>query len=210
MTESKPAWTDQRIEQIVGNLLRAGVILAAAVVLGGGILYLIHHGKEPIDVSAASRAAAGPLQSGRHRGRRREHGGPWLDPIGPAAADRHAGRPRGLLGVRLLVRARLHLRGRDPARAGDSALRPVRRLALKVCPPPYNTVATGTTGRIGTNLSSRGSLSCPPSSIWLPEICRAALRPIPHCRNRRPRTAPARRLFASRHPCGRAGQSGGR
>jgi len=52
VTEPKPAWTDERIELIVGNLLRAGVILAAAVVLGGGILYLIHHGKEPIDVSA--------------------------------------------------------------------------------------------------------------------------------------------------------------
>jgi uncharacterized membrane protein len=31
---------DERLEQIVGNLLRAGVILAAAVVLAGGIWYL--------------------------------------------------------------------------------------------------------------------------------------------------------------------------
>jgi uncharacterized membrane protein len=52
VAEPKPAWTDQRIEVIVGNLLRAGVILAAAVVLGGGILYLVRHGTEPIDVSA--------------------------------------------------------------------------------------------------------------------------------------------------------------
>jgi uncharacterized membrane protein len=31
---------DQQLEQIVGNLLRAGVIAAAAVVLAGGIWYL--------------------------------------------------------------------------------------------------------------------------------------------------------------------------
>lgn len=37
-------WTDKRVETIVGNLLRAGVLLSAAVVLAGGILYLIHYG----------------------------------------------------------------------------------------------------------------------------------------------------------------------
>ena len=37
-------WTDKRVESIVGNLLRAGVLLSAAVVLAGGILYLIHYG----------------------------------------------------------------------------------------------------------------------------------------------------------------------
>jgi uncharacterized membrane protein len=31
---------DERLEQIVGNLLRAGVVTAAAVVLAGGIWYL--------------------------------------------------------------------------------------------------------------------------------------------------------------------------
>ncbi len=38
------SWNDQKIEHIVGNLLRAGVMLAAAVVLTGGILYLLRHG----------------------------------------------------------------------------------------------------------------------------------------------------------------------
>ena len=33
-------WTDQQVDEIIGNLLRAGVILAAAVVLLGGVLYL--------------------------------------------------------------------------------------------------------------------------------------------------------------------------
>jgi uncharacterized membrane protein len=41
-------WTDQRIEIIIGTLLRAGVLLAAAVVLFGGVLYIVRHGHEPI------------------------------------------------------------------------------------------------------------------------------------------------------------------
>lgn len=32
---------DRRLEEIIGNLLRAGVLLAAAVVLAGGGLYLV-------------------------------------------------------------------------------------------------------------------------------------------------------------------------
>jgi len=36
--------TDTQVEQIVGNLLRAGVVLAASVVLAGGIWYLSTHG----------------------------------------------------------------------------------------------------------------------------------------------------------------------
>jgi len=42
-------WTDQKIEQIVGNLLRAGVLLSAVVVLCGGVLYLIQYGHAPAD-----------------------------------------------------------------------------------------------------------------------------------------------------------------
>jgi uncharacterized membrane protein len=39
-------WTDFRIEQAVGNLLRAGVVVAAAVVAAGAIVFLIRHGGE--------------------------------------------------------------------------------------------------------------------------------------------------------------------
>ncbi|HEV3117411.1 MAG TPA: DUF1634 domain-containing protein [Gemmataceae bacterium] len=42
-------WTDRRVEVIVGNLLRFGVLLAAVVVLIGGILYLVQHGSEAPD-----------------------------------------------------------------------------------------------------------------------------------------------------------------
>lgn len=36
--------TDDRMEIWVGNLLRAGVLLAGAIVLIGGIIYLVRHG----------------------------------------------------------------------------------------------------------------------------------------------------------------------
>lgn len=35
---------DPRVQSAVGNLLRAGVLLAVAVVLFGGVLYLLRHG----------------------------------------------------------------------------------------------------------------------------------------------------------------------
>jgi uncharacterized membrane protein len=44
MSSSKRTWTEQQLENIVGNLLRVGVMLAAVVVFGGGALYLIRHG----------------------------------------------------------------------------------------------------------------------------------------------------------------------
>lgn len=44
MAAKKKMWTDERSEQTIGILLRSGVILAAAVVLIGGFLYLVHHG----------------------------------------------------------------------------------------------------------------------------------------------------------------------
>jgi uncharacterized membrane protein len=37
-------WTDEQAEQIIGNLLRAGVLAAALLVLVGGVLYLAHYG----------------------------------------------------------------------------------------------------------------------------------------------------------------------
>jgi uncharacterized membrane protein len=38
---------DNRLENIIGNLLRAGVLLAASVVVFGGIVYLVRHHSEP-------------------------------------------------------------------------------------------------------------------------------------------------------------------
>jgi uncharacterized membrane protein len=41
--------TDQRLDQALGQLLRAGVILAATVVLIGGAAYLATHWRDPVD-----------------------------------------------------------------------------------------------------------------------------------------------------------------
>jgi uncharacterized membrane protein len=38
--------TDKRAEAIIGNLLRAGVTIAATIVFAGGIAYLVQHGAE--------------------------------------------------------------------------------------------------------------------------------------------------------------------
>jgi uncharacterized membrane protein len=43
------AWTDKKIEDIVGNLLRAGVLLSALVVMLGAVIYLARHGSSHPD-----------------------------------------------------------------------------------------------------------------------------------------------------------------
>jgi uncharacterized membrane protein len=48
MASSRP-WNDQRVEEIIGNLLRAGVLLSAFVVLFGGVIYLARHGDSPVN-----------------------------------------------------------------------------------------------------------------------------------------------------------------
>ncbi len=40
------AWTDQRMENIIGNLLRSGVALAAGLVVVGAAAFLARHGGE--------------------------------------------------------------------------------------------------------------------------------------------------------------------
>ena len=40
-------WTDQRVEIIIGNLLRTGVMLSATVVVAGAVIYLARHAFEP-------------------------------------------------------------------------------------------------------------------------------------------------------------------
>jgi uncharacterized membrane protein len=40
-------WRDRRLELILGNLLRTGVLLSAAVVLAGACIYLARHAHEP-------------------------------------------------------------------------------------------------------------------------------------------------------------------
>ncbi len=42
-------WTDERLEIVIGQLLRIGVGISAAVVLAGGLLYLAKYGSQPIN-----------------------------------------------------------------------------------------------------------------------------------------------------------------
>jgi uncharacterized membrane protein len=54
VTSGKPGfkpqpWRDRRIEVILGNLLRAGVLISAAIVLFGACIYLSRHAHEPAD-----------------------------------------------------------------------------------------------------------------------------------------------------------------
>jgi len=49
MASERSGWTDQRVEQTIGRLLRDGLIIAAAVVVVGAVVYLIRHGAEKPD-----------------------------------------------------------------------------------------------------------------------------------------------------------------
>jgi uncharacterized membrane protein len=46
---TRKGWTDAKVDQIIGNLLRAGVVTAAFVVLLGGTAYLMGHGAASLD-----------------------------------------------------------------------------------------------------------------------------------------------------------------
>ena len=48
---TRPSWSEEQVQVLLGNLLRAGVLLAAAVVAVGGILYLIRDGRAAVDLS---------------------------------------------------------------------------------------------------------------------------------------------------------------
>ena len=47
--ERRERWTDDDVDQLLGNLLRIGVIVATIVAATGGVLYLAQHGLEPVD-----------------------------------------------------------------------------------------------------------------------------------------------------------------
>jgi uncharacterized membrane protein len=43
------AWTEEQVEQVIGNLLRVGVIVSALVVCAGGVLYLVRYGEKAVE-----------------------------------------------------------------------------------------------------------------------------------------------------------------
>jgi uncharacterized membrane protein len=63
---------DRRLETIIGELLRAGVLLAAATVFAGGVFYLVRHHADPANYHSfsaglpATRSLSGIVQSAAH------------------------------------------------------------------------------------------------------------------------------------------------
>ena len=48
----RQAWNDQKIEILIGNLLRIGVMISAFVVVCGAVVYLSRHGMERTNYNA--------------------------------------------------------------------------------------------------------------------------------------------------------------
>jgi uncharacterized membrane protein len=47
-TETRPrGWTHEQVNEMIGSLLRAGVLVSASVVFVGGALFLLRHGFDP-------------------------------------------------------------------------------------------------------------------------------------------------------------------
>ena len=42
-------WSDERVEELLGNLLRTGVLIAAGIAVLGGIIYVARYGSRPAD-----------------------------------------------------------------------------------------------------------------------------------------------------------------
>ncbi len=65
-------WTDQKVEDIIGTLLRVGVLTSAIVVFIGGGIYLARHGRSTADYRvfqaepAAYRQIGGIFREVRH------------------------------------------------------------------------------------------------------------------------------------------------
>ena len=63
---------DQHLETTIGNLLRAGVLLAAATVLSGGVFYLVGHHADRVSYKqfsaggSAVQSIGGVLQAATH------------------------------------------------------------------------------------------------------------------------------------------------
>ena len=49
MNDASQELKDHKTEMIMSHLLRAGVVISAAIVFMGGVIYLFRHGFEPIN-----------------------------------------------------------------------------------------------------------------------------------------------------------------
>jgi uncharacterized membrane protein len=47
MEDSHTNHRDERLDHVIGHVLRVGVTIAGIIVLGGAVLYLLRHGQDP-------------------------------------------------------------------------------------------------------------------------------------------------------------------
>ena len=111
---------DQRLEDMIGNLLRAGVLLAAAVVFAGGAFYLAQHYADRVNYRnfVAGTDSVSTLPGILHSAMQFQSEG-WIT-ARPVAADRHARSACCLGGGGFCHGAGPALRRRQPDCAGDS------------------------------------------------------------------------------------------
>lgn len=48
MNGKDPKFADYEMDMIIGNILRVGVMMAAVIVVSGGVIYLFRHGLAPV------------------------------------------------------------------------------------------------------------------------------------------------------------------
>jgi len=124
MSEPRRGWTDHQVEQVVGSLLRVGVLTAAAVTLLGAVLYLAQDGLTVPRYDKFRGEPPGLERVPGHHPRRRPLRGPPRHPVRHPAAHRDAGRARRADGLRLRLAARPAVRRGHGVRAGAARRRP--------------------------------------------------------------------------------------
>jgi uncharacterized membrane protein len=51
-TRGRQAWSAERVAMMLGNVLRVGVLLSAAIITLGGVIYLVRNGHDIVDYHA--------------------------------------------------------------------------------------------------------------------------------------------------------------
>ena len=128
--------SEERLEIVVGNLLRAGVIISAAVVLLGGVIFVVRMASRfPTTRSPrASRPTCVPL---RELSATCCWAAAACDPARRVVADCHAGDAGCAVVDRLCLAARPALRRGEFHRSAGPSLQPFRRPTVSVAGGPF-------------------------------------------------------------------------
>lgn len=180
---------DRRLEIIIGQLLRAGVLLAAATVFAGGVLYLVQHHADTVNYrtfaagTPSTRSVPGIVQSASHgQSEAIIQVGLLLLILTPVARV-------GIAIVGFFSRARSHVCSGQPDCAGDSAIQPDARDLTRCSDRARGDAA----GQSPARDPCRPIWNCRPAAVSMPPrqtASFAALRLPSCCRLLQPR-APA-------------------